>query len=325
MIIHIILLILKIIGLLLLGFLCLIILLTTFLLISPFVYSARISGSDTLESIEAEAKFHWLLNLLSGRIKYENGKINWNLRIAWKKLGDDRSFSSDTETSLSKKNNKSVLSETTTQQQKDNIKPQQESVQECKVKNIERIERLEEDHFSFQTDSEADNKGNRALKNKALKKEVGKKIALYERIKKFAEKIKYTFRKMCDTIKLLNEKKDKISAFVKDGIHRQAILRTIKVLKFLFRKWMPDKADLNIEFGFKDPAHTGYVLAFISLIWPFMADYTAIRADFEKKVFRGECFLSGKIRLFFAAAAAVSILLDKNVRVTFRHIRSFRL
>lgn len=322
MIIHIIFLILKIIGFLLLGLLCLIIFLTAFFLISPFVYTARISGSDTVESIKAEAKFHWLLHLLSGGIKYENGTINWNLRIAWKKLSNDEAVSNDTETSLSEKNNKSVLSETKTRQQKENVKLQQKSVQESGGK---KIKSLKEDDLSFPKDSGDKNKDNKTLINKPLKKEPQKKIPFYEKIKKFPEKIKYTFRKMCDTIKSLKEKKDTISIFVNDSIHRQAFLHAIKGLKYIFRKWMPDKADFNIEFGFADPAYTGYVLAFISLIWPFMADYTGIRADFEKEVFRGEGFLSGKIRLFYAAAAAANMIFDKNVRTTFRHIRSFKL
>ena len=63
---HIILLILKIIGFLILGILALVLLLTAVILLTPFVYGLEFSVDNSLESAKGRIRFHWLMHLISG-------------------------------------------------------------------------------------------------------------------------------------------------------------------------------------------------------------------------------------------------------------------
>ena len=77
---HIILLILKIFGLLLLGILGLALLLVIVILVSPAVYRLEASGQDTPESIRGKLRFHLLLCLISGELCYEDRHLTWHIR-----------------------------------------------------------------------------------------------------------------------------------------------------------------------------------------------------------------------------------------------------
>ena len=153
-----------------------------------------------------------------------------------------------------------------------------------------------------------------------------KKISgFYERFKKIPEKIKYTFRKICDKIRTLRKKKDRIAAFLRNSTHQNAFSRLIKELKRLLHFLKPSGGSVDLEFGFSDPSYTGYTLAGISMIYPMIGEYTQIKPDFEHKVLKGNVFIKGKIRILYGLIFALNMFRDKNVRVTYRHIRKFRL
>ena len=119
--------------------------------------------------------------------------------------------------------------------------------------------------------------------------------------------------------------KEKMEAFLKNETHQNAFRRVIKEIRRLLRFLRPKKADIKVEFGFNDPAHTGYLLAGISLIYPMIGEFTELQPDFEHRVLRGQGSVSGKIRFLYALVFALCIISDKNVRTTFRHIRKFKL
>ena len=146
-----------------------------------------------------------------------------------------------------------------------------------------------------------------------------------DKFSKIQEKIKYTIRKICAKIKALVNTKEKMEAFLKNETHQSAFRRVIKEIRRLLRFLRPKKADIKVEFGFNDPAHTGYLLAGISLIYPMIGEFTELQPDFEHRVLRGQGSVSGKIRFLYALVFALCIIADKNVRTTFRHIRKFKL
>ena len=63
---HIILLILKIFGFLILGILAFVLLVFFVVLLSPFTYRLEASVENTRESMRGGLKFHWLFRLVSG-------------------------------------------------------------------------------------------------------------------------------------------------------------------------------------------------------------------------------------------------------------------
>ncbi|MFR1873105.1 MAG: DUF2953 domain-containing protein, partial [Coprococcus sp.] len=78
--------ILKIIGILLAAILGIAVLLVCIVLFVPVRYQIEAESAGTFESIDAHARFSWLLYLFSGYFKYQNGEFCWQIRLACKKL-----------------------------------------------------------------------------------------------------------------------------------------------------------------------------------------------------------------------------------------------
>ena len=83
---HIILLILKIIGWILLAILGLLVLLICVVFFVPLRYRAEGRCRGTLDSLYGKIRFSWFMHLVSGSAVYDGGKLMWTVRIAWKKL-----------------------------------------------------------------------------------------------------------------------------------------------------------------------------------------------------------------------------------------------
>ena len=50
-----------------------------------------------------------------------------------------------------------------------------------------------------------------------------------------------------------------------------------------------------------------------------------IRADFEHEVLNGSLLAEGKLRLLYVLIPAWNLFFDRNVKVTYRHLRRFKL
>lgn len=297
---HIILLILKILGLLILGILGLIILIISIVLLAPAGYRLEASGKDTLESVSGRLKFYWLFHLISGDMHYKDGRFTWRMRAAWKKFGSGMERKDDA----------------------DKIEPVSES--------FEKPEKLVKSRTEEAPEKQSENRaGSRAAEEKPeleseSPEEEKQKWSLYERFKRFWEKIKYTFEKICDNIRSLIKKKERLTAFIQNEVHKSVFFKTVRELRRFLKTLRPRQADVYAEFGFTDPAVTGYMLALISMIYPFIGEYTEILPDFEHKIFCGRIFVKGRIRALHAVSFALRLLMDKNVRTTYRHIKKFK-
>ena len=324
---HIILLILKILGLLILGILGLIVLLTAVVLLAPAGYSLEASGKDTPESLRGRLKFHWLFRLISGEMEYKDGGLAWRMRAGWKKFGsgmeeDAASGKADTDHNdpvpeLPKKKKEQQRSET-----------EKSGLQEIQTQPVQTKDPPEKDRKELEQD-QAEQTGKiqtdpaESGREKARKRK--RKKSPYERLKEFWEKIKYTFHKICDNIRALGKKKERLTAFIQNEVHKSAFLKIMRELRRFLKTLCPRKAEVYAEFGFTDPAVTGYVLALISMIYPFVGEFTEIRPDFERRVLRGRICVKGRIRAVHIVSFALRLLADKNVRTTYRHVRKFKL
>ena len=117
----------------------------------------------------------------------------------------------------------------------------------------------------------------------------------------------------------------KFWAFITNEIHKKAFSRLVREIRRFFGFLRPVRLEADITFGCKDPAYTGYILAWLSMVYPMIGEYTDIHPDFENRIFRGRIYAEGKFRIIYAVIFAWNMLWDKNVRITFRHIRKFRL
>lgn len=307
---HILLLILKIIGIILLAVLIVLLLLFLTVAAAPLKYRAEGSCAGSADTIYGRIRFQWLFHLISGEAVYENGRMKWTIRAAWKRMGgltdsekeeNAPSFSSGKE---QKKPEKERKSDTETHRS--------DSVSEPRV-------RKETDRKNFERTSTAASRGEEKKKN------VGERKTMFQRLGRYADKIKYTFRKICDKIKTLARKKERLKAFIENEIHRKAFSRVVKEAKRLFGFLNPDKLHINLEFGCRNPEYTGYILAGIGMVYPMIGQHIDVSPDFERRILKGDAYVEGKFRIMYTLIVACNLLLDKNVRITYRHIRKFKL
>ena len=96
---HILFLILKIIGIILLVILGIALVLVGTVLFVPVRYRLKTETTHGLKGLRLEAKATWLFHLMSAHVTYQDDKLDWQARIAWKKLNVDEKESKRKETS----------------------------------------------------------------------------------------------------------------------------------------------------------------------------------------------------------------------------------
>ena len=151
----------------------------------------------------------------------------------------------------------------------------------------------------------------------------GKIKVIFEKIKNLYDKFKCTIKKICDKIKSLSEKKDKIIEFVQDESHIGAFLKVKSEVFRILRILRPKEFQAKAVIGFEDPQRTGQLLAVLSVIYPFMEDNLDVTPDFEHKVLKGKIHVKGHIRVCHFAALALRLLLCKHIRRTYKDIKKF--
>ena len=285
---HIIFLILKILGLVLLAAVGIIILLLAAFILLPARYTAAASWDGTMDSLRWRVKFHWLIHLISGEAVYENGRLIWRFRTAWKHFDSTSGYKKTSSAASERIRTSAEKTAGSTEDLKDTARPVKQKPEAGKEQKPEAREKQKPE-----AEKEQKAKTQKTVSDK--KKE--KKNSFSEKISAYWDKIKYTFKKLYDNIKALAKKKEKLRRFLTNEIHKNAFLKAVKELKRLLHRLCPEKLEGDIEFGFEDPAYTGYLLAGISLIYPMVGEFLNIRADFENKVLKGSVLAAGKLRL----------------------------
>lgn len=297
---HIILLILKIIGWILLAILGLGVLLICVVLLAPLCYRVNADCEGDLDSLYVNARFSWLFHLFRGTISYDGRKLDWDIRIAWRKMGQDPG-----EKKTPSEKNKTSEEVRTEKYHTKKKEEKPETEQEQKEDDIsgkavfETPHRERKDSYSF-----------------------------YQKIKytiyTICDKIKQTMQKICNTMKSLLEKKGKLAEFITNEAHKTALSACLTELGRLLRFLKPGKLKLSLHFGFEDPSTTGYALAAGSMLLPFLGKHTNIQPDFEQEILEGDLFIAGKIRAIYFVLSLWNLIWNKSVRITFRHIKNIK-
>lgn len=289
---HIILLILKIIGWILLAILGLLVVLVCAVLFTPVRYEVKGKCDGDLSSLNIGLKFSYFLHLVSGDVQYAEEKLVWKLRIAWKRMSSEEEI-------------QDVAEETA------------EEVKEVVTSGVQKAEEV--------IDEIPDSERTKPPISDPEIPEPGETRKPQKTSESFFEKLSCKFQEICDKIKELIRKKDIIMAFLTHEVHKAAFIRAISELKRLILKLKPKKMSGNLEFGFEDPSLTGKVLAGISILYPYFADYVQVDPRFEEKVFKGDIYIKGGMAARPFASMAIRLLLDKNIRTTIKHAKKFKL
>ena len=307
--IHILFLILKIIGWILLFLLAILLLLILTILFYPVRYRLSAKGENTLDTLVADGKVSWLFHLISGSASYEHGELKWKLRLAWKKF--DSSKEEQNETSEKSVAPDPLEKEPLEDEKKSEIK---DNPPEKDVKNEKASEKKPKIEKEPGIEKESGTE-----KTKVREERRSENVQTESKLKK----IKYTFQKLCGTIKKAGEKKEFLTAFLTYEKHQRAFEAVKKELCHLLHVLKPKKLQANVTFGFSDPSWTGYMLAFLGSIYGLIGEYVQIQPDFEERKLEGHASAEGKVRVIYFAVPAWKLFWNKDVKITYKHIRKY--
>lgn len=317
---HILFLILKIIGIILAVILGLILLVICIVLFVPICYKADLHGSGNARELTVHAKVSWLFGLIKAVFALENGKTDLSVRIAWKKFGDSDPVEDKAEDRIEEKpkpEKKAVMQEKQVIQGEEK---QDDTTNRITDKAVEdQTEKTEKSEQSAKIHPENTEKKQRKKKDRKEDSDSASKI------EQITEKIKCTYHKFCDKINEITEKKDKISDFLTDETHKNAFLKLKNEAFHLLKKLKPKKIQGEITFGFEDPSLTGRLLAWISMIYPWIGEHTDITPDFEHRTLSGDLSIRGRLYVITPVVTAIRLILSKAVRRSFKDIRNFKL
>ena len=317
---HILFLILKIIGIILAVILGLVLLVICIVLFVPICYKADLHGSGNARELTVHAKVSWLFGLIKAVFALENGKTDLSVRIAWKKFGDSDPVEDKAEDRVEEKpkpEKKAVMQEKQVIQREEK---QDDTTNQITDKAVEdQTEKAEKSEKSAKTRPESTEKKQRKKKDRKEDSDSASKI------EQITEKIKCTYHKFCDKINEITEKKDKITDFLTDETHKNAFLKLKNEAFHLLKKLKPKKIQGDITFGFEDPSLTGRLLAWISMIYPWIGEHTDITPDFEHRTLSGDLSIRGRLYVITPVVTAIRLILSKAVRISFKDIRNFNL
>ena len=256
----------------------------------PITYEGELHGSGEWNRISGSLKVSWLYSLVKGEIFYGEGVMNWKIRLAWKKFSCEQTEEAGPVV-LKADAPKDTQKKSEKQQPKETNIPKTESSPEGTGQT------------QFQKQEQP-----------GLEEGISEKI----------ERIQCTFRKICDMLRSLAKKKERVTEFLTDEIHQSAFMKGLAELRRLFRFLKPSHCEADLEFGFSDPSVTGYVLAGVSMVYPFVGEHVEIAPNFEEQLLVGSARITGEIRACYFVIVVWNLFWNKNVRTTISHIRKFR-
>lgn len=329
---HILLAILKVIGIILLSIIGLILFILLVIIYTPIRYKINGKCDGDFNSLKLDVKITFLFRLLKFKISFQEKKLVWQAQILWKKFFSKKDESDDLEANSNSSENDSDTSDFLLEEFEidENLIKNEQKTKQNKTKPVESTP---QQNISEKKEISSDEKKNASKKKKdtfskehtekkkdTSSKEHTEKQSLEEKIDSLIEKIKCTTQKICDKINQIDELKETIIQFLEDEDHKIAFIKLIRELKRLCKKLKPNKLRGNIRFGFEDPSTTGKLLGGISILYPYIKDHIHVTADFEEKVLVGDIYIKGKLRISMLLSFVLYLIVIKSVRITITHI-----
>lgn len=324
---HVLLLILKIMGIIITVILGILVLLLCVILFAPVHYRGRASSDGTLKGSRGELKVTWLFHLIRFRIVFEEEKLRWRLGIAWKIFPQNKEDEVKQYEKITVDEEKETDHEASENVEEDEKEPAQEpEVSPGSEEKDEKAQKeMEESEAGCFPEAERNPSPDEKERKSVWEKAAEKIREIKEKIFSIYRKIKYTFQGICGRIKLLSEKKEKLEKFIADEKHRHAYRVLKKELFRFLKRLLPGKLHGRIHFGFEDPYYTGRVLAGFGMLYPFLGDHLSVEPDFEERILEGDLYARGYILILDAVVLILKLVFCRDVRTTYHDVKTFEL
>lgn len=327
---HIIIFILKIIGILLLVILGLILLLVSSVLFVPITYKIRAERKDGVIQVRAVAG--WMFRLLSVHYRLHTSQEPMQLlqgRIlgipVWKPLEPKKEKPKKAEKKSKEKQSKPKQMEAKQLEQKAEVKSSDKAKERLKkdltpgtaVATIPQPE-PEVSRQEQPQDKQAQTKPPRQSILKkllyAIRRIYGKITAIGRGLFSLVVKLLHMPEKASETIGTLTDfwnLEENVKA-------RESIWRE---LKFLWKHSRPRKADLTLHFGFEDPSWTGQCMGVLSILNVWYPGRIFLKPEFEQEIFEGTLYIKGHMMLAVPLLSIFRLWRDENVMKIYRRFR----
>lgn len=126
--------------------------------------------------------------------------------------------------------------------------------------------------------------------------------------------IKYTIGRICDKIKKIINDIEYYTELLQSELFQKAFGVSKKQLMRVMRALCPGKCRINLNVGTGDPASTGQILAVYGMLYPFIGNNVFIQADFEEQKIEGDLYIKGSVTICRLLWAAFILYTDKNIR-----------
>ena len=322
--IHILFMILKALGILLLVLLFLVLLIVCTVLFLPFCYRAQVlKEEEGFACVKASGRVSWLFGAVALTASYEEQKPEAQILLfgasleTWKRrLKKIRRGEASVPQTEENETENALEAEKTAEQKAPDQKEKQQKVTAQKEQP--------------EQEQEPD-----APKKSILERFFGRIEYLPEKLLNLASRLLQTaFRLLELPFRLLEKLEQKIQAgrrlkrkwesvkkFFRSKMFREALLHAKKEVLYFLKKAAPKKVTGTVRFGFNDPALTGETLGILGMIYGKLPKDLSIQPDFEQEILQGDVRMKGSFQAVTAAGIALRLFRDQNLRKTIRHFK----
>ena len=322
--IHILFMILKALGVLLLVLLFLVLLIVCTVLFLPLCYRAQVQKEEEgFACVKASGRVSWLFGAVALTASYEEQKPEAQILLFGASL--------ETWKRRLKKIRRGEASVSRTEENETENAPEAEKTAEQK----EPDQKEKQQKVTAQKEQPEQEQEPDAPKKSILERFFGRIEYLPEKLLNLASRLLQTaFRLLELPFRLLEKLEQKIQAgrrlkrkwesvkkFFRSKMFREALLHAKKEVLYFLKKAAPKKVTGTVRFGFDDPALTGETLGILGMIYGKLPKDLSIQPDFEQEILRGDVRMKGSFQAVTAAGIALRLFRDQNLRKTIRHFK----
>lgn len=343
--IHILFMILKALGILLLVLLFLVLLIVCTVLFLPFCYRAQVlKEEEGFACVKASGRVSWLFGAVALTASYEEQKPEaqillfgasletWKRRLKKIRRGEasvPRTEENETENApeaektaeqKAEAKKEQTSAEQPAEQKTDTVKkqmPQRDAEKTQKAPDqTEKQQKVTAQKEQPEQEQEPD-----APKKSILERFFGRIEYLPEKLLNLASRLLEKLEQKIQAGRRLKRKWESVKKFFRSKMFREALLHAKKEVLYFLKKAAPKKVTGTVRFGFNDPALTGETLGILGMIYGKLPKDLSIQPDFEQEILRGDVRMKGSFQAVTAAGIALRLFRDQNLRKTIRHFK----
>lgn len=138
-------------------------------------------------------------------------------------------------------------------------------------------------------------------------------------------KLKYKFEEICDKIDKVKSEIRYYYNIYNSNEGKNALKKTGKHLKKIFRKLLPRKITAKVTYGFSSPDITGKVYGIYCIIADRFTADSVVTPDFDREVFEGTVKAKGCFNIWGILINVIAIVINKDairiIRSVKRHLK----